>query len=157
MKRVAIWGCLRSSLKISIATRKRTWPLVLLRWFDSTAFWKFCVAAGYGESIYCKSTIYFRRHNIIMVYLLNFNIIYTIILATCFDSYESSSGLNFKNCCNIVLQFFCLTVFVCKTYIIILATCFDSYESFQALISRAVVHIVLQFFVLQFLSYRQKL
>ena len=37
-----------------------------------------------------KSTIYFRRHNN-MVYLLNFNTKYIIILATCFDSYESSS------------------------------------------------------------------
>ena len=34
-----------------------------------------------------------------MVYLLNFNITYIIILATCFDSYESSSGINFKNNC----------------------------------------------------------
>ena len=40
-------------------------------------------------SIYCKSTIYFPRHNNIMVYLLNFNITHIIILATCFDSYES--------------------------------------------------------------------
>ena len=31
-----------------------------------------------------------------MVYLLNLNITYIIILATCFDSYESSSGINFK-------------------------------------------------------------
>jgi hypothetical protein len=45
--------------------------------------------------IYCKSTVYFGRHNSIMVYLLNFNITYTIILTTCFDSYESSSGINF--------------------------------------------------------------
>jgi hypothetical protein len=29
-----------------------------------------------------------------MIYLLNFNITYIIILATCFDSYESSSGIN---------------------------------------------------------------
>jgi hypothetical protein len=28
------------------------------------------------HSIYCKSTIYFRRHNNIMVYLLNFSITY---------------------------------------------------------------------------------
>jgi len=40
--------------------------------------------------------MYFRQHNNIMVYLLNFNITYMIILATCFDSYESSSGINFK-------------------------------------------------------------
>ena len=31
-----------------------------------------------------------------MVYLLNFNITYIIILATCFDPYESSSGINFQ-------------------------------------------------------------
>ena len=47
------------------------------------------------KSIYCKSTIYFRRHNNIL-YLLNFNITYIIILATCFDSYESSSGIHLK-------------------------------------------------------------
>ena len=47
-----------------------------------------------------------------MVYLLNFNITYIIILATCFDSYESSSGINFKELLYIlcysfyVLQFF---------------------------------------------------
>ena len=51
-----------------------------------------------GKIIYlCKSTMYFCRHNNIMIYLLNFNTIYIIILATCFDSYESSSGINFKN------------------------------------------------------------
>ena len=60
-----------------------------------------------GQSIYCKSTICFRQHNNIMVHLLNFNIKYIIILATCFDSYESSSGINFKNYCT-----YCLTVFV---------------------------------------------
>jgi len=31
-----------------------------------------------------------------ILYLLNFNIKYIIILATCFDSYESSSGINFQ-------------------------------------------------------------
>jgi len=31
-----------------------------------------------------------------MIYLLNFNITHIIILATCFDSYESSSGINFQ-------------------------------------------------------------
>ena len=63
-----------------------------------------------NNSIYCKSTICFRRHKNIMVYLLNFNITYIIILATCFDYYESSSGLIFKNYLHIVLQFlFCLT------------------------------------------------
>jgi len=30
-----------------------------------------------------------------MVYLLNFNVTYIIILATCFDSYKSSSGILF--------------------------------------------------------------
>ena len=60
------------------------------------------------QSIYCKSTIYFRRHNNIMVYLLNFNITYIIILATCFDSYESSSGINFKNYCTYCFTGFCL-------------------------------------------------
>jgi hypothetical protein len=41
-----------------------------------------------------------------MIYLLNFNITYIIILATCFDSYESSSGINFqKLLVHIVLQF----------------------------------------------------
>jgi len=42
-----------------------------------------------------------------MVYSLKFNITYIIILATCFDSYESSSGIKFKNYCT-----YCLTVFV---------------------------------------------
>ena len=48
--------------------------------------------------IICLLEIYniFRRHNN-MVYLFNFNITYIIIFATCFDSYESSSGINFKN------------------------------------------------------------
>jgi len=46
-------------------------------------------------SFYCKSTIYYRRHNN-MIYLLNFNITYIVILATCFDSYESSSGINIQ-------------------------------------------------------------
>ena len=63
-------------------------------------------------SIYCKSIIYFRRHNNIMVYLFSFNITYIIILATCFDSYESSSGLIFKNYCTYCFTVFCLTVFV---------------------------------------------
>ena len=40
----------------------------------------------------------FRRHNN-MIYLLNFNITYIIIFATCFDFCDSSSGINFKNCC----------------------------------------------------------
>jgi len=48
------------------------------------------------KCIYCKSTIYFRRHNNITAYLINFNIAYIIILVTCFDSYESSSGINFQ-------------------------------------------------------------
>ena len=47
-----------------------------------------------------------------MVYLLNFNITYIIILATCFDSYESSSGIIFQELfVHIVLLFLCLTVF----------------------------------------------
>ena len=58
-------------------------------------------------SIYCKSTVYFCQHNNIMVYLLGFNITYIIILATCFDSYESSSGLNFKNFCTYCFIVFC--------------------------------------------------
>ena len=47
-----------------------------------------------------------------MVYLLNFNITYIIIFATCFDSYESSSGINLQELLYIlfysfyVLQFF---------------------------------------------------
>ena len=46
-----------------------------------------------------------------MVYLLNFNITYIIILATCFDYYESSSGINFKNYCTYCFTVLCLTVF----------------------------------------------
>jgi hypothetical protein len=38
----------------------------------------------------------------------NFNITDIIILATCFDSYESSSGLNSRTIVHIVLQFFVL-------------------------------------------------
>ena len=68
------------------------------------------------ESIYCKSTIYFRRHNN-MIYLFNFNITYIIILATCFDSYESSSGINFQELLYILFySFYVLQFFVhCKT------------------------------------------
>ena len=62
-------------------------------------------------SVYCKSAIYFRRHNNIMVYLLNFNITHIIILATCFDSYESSSGINFKNYCT-----YCFTGFLSYSF-----------------------------------------
>jgi len=51
-----------------------------------------------------------------MIYLLNFNITYIITLATCFDSYESSSGINFQELLYIlfysfyVLQFFFVLV-----------------------------------------------
>jgi hypothetical protein len=50
-----------------------------------------------------------------MVYLLNFNITYIIILATCFESYESSSGINFQELLYILFysfmsySFFCLS------------------------------------------------
>ena len=51
-----------------------------------------------------------------MVYLLNFNITYTIILATCFDSYESSSGINFKKYCTYSFTVLCLNkTKTCKT------------------------------------------
>ena len=53
---------------------------------------------------YCKSKIYFRQHNNICIY---FNITHMVILATCFDSYESSSGINIQELpVHIVLQFF---------------------------------------------------
>ena len=45
-----------------------------------------------------------------MICLLNFNITYIISLATCFDSYESSSG-NFQEL--LYMLFLCLTVFLC--------------------------------------------
>ena len=61
------------------------------------------------KSFYFKSTIYFHRHNNI-IYLLNFNITYIIILATCFDSYESSSGINFKTYCTYCFTVFCRTI-----------------------------------------------
>jgi len=42
-----------------------------------------------------------------MIYLLNFNITYIIILATCFDPYESSLNINIQELLvRIVLQFF---------------------------------------------------
>jgi len=41
-----------------------------------------------------------------MVYLLNFNIRYIIILATCFDSYESSSGTISRTIVHIFYSFF---------------------------------------------------
>ena len=45
-----------------------------------------------------------------MVYSLNFNITYIIILATCFDSCESSSGINFQELLYIFLvQFLILS------------------------------------------------
>ena len=49
-----------------------------------------------------------------MVYLLNFNITYVIILATCFDSYKSSSGIISRTIVHTVLQFFALQ-FLSKT------------------------------------------
>ena len=52
-----------------------------------------------------------------MVYLLNFNITYIIILATCFDSFESSSGLNSRTIV-IVLQFFVLQFLSYSNYFI---------------------------------------
>ena len=47
-----------------------------------------------------------------MIYLLNFNITYITIFATCFDSYESSSGINFKNYCT-----YCFTVFMSYSFL----------------------------------------
>jgi len=52
-----------------------------------------------------------------MVYLFNFNITYILILATCFDSYVSCSGINFKKYC---------------TY------CFYSFTSYSFCISRTI-------------------
>ena len=55
---------------------------------------------------YCKSTIYFRQKQQYDV-CIYFNITYIVILATCFDSYESSSGINIQELLvHIVLQFF---------------------------------------------------
>ena len=65
---------------------------------------------GKDLSIYCKFTIYFRRHNN-MIYLLNFNITCIIIFATCFDSYESSSGINFQE-----LLYILFTVFLSYSF-----------------------------------------
>jgi len=45
-----------------------------------------------------------------MVYLINFNITFIIILATCFESCESSSGIQ-ELLVYIVLLFLCLTDF----------------------------------------------
>ena len=57
---------------------------------------------------YCKSTIYFRQHKNICIY---FNITYIVILATFFDSCESSSGINIEELLvHIVLQFFYVLV-----------------------------------------------
>jgi len=68
-----------------------------------------------SSSIYCKSTIYFvdtcPYSNLYMIYLLTFNITYIIIFATCFDSHESSSGINFKNYCT-----YCFTVFMSYSF-----------------------------------------
>ena len=46
-----------------------------------------------------------------MIYLLNFNITYNYF-ATCFDSNESSSGINFKNYCT-----YCFTVFMSYSFL----------------------------------------
>jgi len=64
----------------------------------------------YYKAIYCKCTIYFCRHNNIMIYLLNFNITYVIILAICFDSYELSSGINFQELLYILFYSFYVLV-----------------------------------------------
>jgi len=53
----------------------------------------------------------FRRHNN-RKYLINFNITYIIIFGTCFDFYESSSGINIKKCCTYCFTVLCLTVFL---------------------------------------------
>ena len=53
-----------------------------------------------------------------MIYLLKFNITYIIIFATCFDSYESSSGINFQELlCILFYGFYVLLVRhkICKT------------------------------------------
>ena len=72
---------------------------------------------------YCKSTIYFHQHNNMMYVFTSiehtYNIVilptcysysyssYIVILATCFDSYESSSGINIQELLvHIALQFF---------------------------------------------------
>ena len=62
----------------------------------------------------------------IMVYLLNFNITYIIILATCFDYYESSSGINLRTIVHIALQFyvlhFCISICISISRTIALGT-----------------------------------
>ena len=79
-----------------------------------------------------------------MVYLLGFSITYIIILATCFDSYESSSGINFQELLvHLVLQFLCLTVFFCLSRTIaILMPEDDSYESKYA--ARTFIYVILK-------------
>ena len=78
-------------------------------------------------SIYCKSTIYFRRHNN-MIYLLNINITYIIILATCFDSYESSSGINFQELLYILFYSFYVYQFFCRIIAIGIPFCIKKTE-----------------------------
>jgi hypothetical protein len=48
-----------------------------------------------------------------MIYLLNLNVTYIIILATCFDSYESSSDINSQELLYILFyRFYVLQYFV---------------------------------------------
>ena len=62
-------------------------------------------------SIYCKSTIYFYRHNNILC-LLNFNITYIITLLHVSTLMSHLQALISRTIVHIVLQFFVLQFFV---------------------------------------------
>jgi len=53
-----------------------------------------------------------------MIYLLNFNITYIIIFATCLNSYEPSSGINFQEVLYILFYSFYVSQFFFRTVVI---------------------------------------
>ena len=66
-----------------------------------------CAFVGCNKNNYFLIDLYFKQFWWLYDISIYFNITYIVILATCFDSYESSSGINIQELLvHIVLQFF---------------------------------------------------
>ena len=66
-----------------------------------------CAFVGCNKNNYFLIDLYFKQFWWLYEISIYFNITYIVILATCFDSYESSSGINIQELLvHIVLQFF---------------------------------------------------